>query len=272
MGELLFDDELFTPISSRLLIEADYEASLLAHGQQIFSGWSVVRFKAEVEAFSTGHGPKQGDLALVDPSFRSWWVVEVELSHHSLEQHVAPQVEVLALGIYGDTHANALSRELQLSQDDQCRLASLVVHRQPKILIVVNDYVAKWKPIVQDYAQIMVVSPYVDRHGRRSYLVDGDRPTRGVEYLSPCIREGAMPRSLHVLKPEPIAFADGKHVRIRVGDAWTTWKFHILGSNAFLFAEGAFPLGDRREFILGHNDAGELFLNTLTSAIRRQLR
>jgi hypothetical protein len=37
------------------------------------------------------YGSKKPDLALIDRDYRAWWVVEVELAHHSLHHHVLPE-------------------------------------------------------------------------------------------------------------------------------------------------------------------------------------
>lgn len=270
--ELLIDNEICSHIPSRQLLESDFEESLLEHKSVLFPGWYVCSFKSDVDAFSTPHGRKRADLALVDPGFLTWWVVEVELSHHSVQQHVAPQVEVLALGEYNAQHARILSRKLRLSTEEAAMLANLLANRQPRVLVVVNDYVVKWEPLIKDFSEIMVVRPYADRLGRQRYIVDGFRPSKGNSFISPCTREPAMPRSLLISEPNRVSFTSGQRLRILVDNSWTLWTYYLLGKNAFLFASGFFPFERAREFVLGHDGNGNLFLRPMNSHIRRQLK
>ena len=47
-------------------------------------------FKANIFA-SSEYGNKQADLVFINRDYTDWVVVEVELSHHSLNSHVFPQ-------------------------------------------------------------------------------------------------------------------------------------------------------------------------------------
>ena len=269
---LIVDNEICDPIPSRTLYETHYESVLLASKENLFPGWSVCPFKVDVEAVSTRHGIKRPDLALIDNKYRDWWVVEVELSHHSVEGHVAPQVEVFSLGDYGIQHANVLASGLNADSVSRKAIERLVSSRQPKILVVVDDYVESWKPLLMDYADIMVVKPFLDPHGGYQFLIDGNRPVLSSKYLSVCIKEDAMPSSLSIKNDSSIAIKSGSVVSVMTENGPTKWSYQKLGNNSFLFAIGIYPLGTKREFILGQEDDGSFFLKLLTSKIRRQLK
>src|SRR5688572_4559696 len=57
------------------------------------------------------------DLALIANDFSHWFIIEVELTSHSLKSHVLPQVRAFR---YGDPQPDCitiLSRELQISRE-----------------------------------------------------------------------------------------------------------------------------------------------------------
>ena len=63
-------------------------------------------------SFSPEYGTAKPDLRLVDRELGLWWVVEVELAHHSLKGHVLPQVEILTSGHYGASEAELLTQSI----------------------------------------------------------------------------------------------------------------------------------------------------------------
>lgn len=77
------------------------------------------------------------DLVLLERDYRTWFVVEVELSTHSLHGHVVPQVEILATGRYGEEHARSLHE--QNSGLNLARLTKVVTRVHPEVMVIVND-------------------------------------------------------------------------------------------------------------------------------------
>ena len=95
MARFLLGDEWFDQLSSTALYESEYERLLLSNARALFPDYHVVEFKPIIQS---EYGTAKPDLALVDRDLRLWWVVEVELAHHSLKGHVLPQVEILTSG------------------------------------------------------------------------------------------------------------------------------------------------------------------------------
>src|SRR4051812_24691321 len=98
----------------------------------LFPGFVAVPFKSIV---SSDSGSARADYALIENGYRSWWVVEVELSTHSLHGHVIPQVSVLANARYGADEARLLAA--RASHLEERRLVSLMKGLPPRVLVVV---------------------------------------------------------------------------------------------------------------------------------------
>lgn len=263
---LIIDQELAEPIPSETQYENDFESAVMANAANIFRGWHVCRFKCMVHAPGTAQGKARGDLALVDTSAQDWWVVEVELSHHSLEGHVLPQVEALSLGLYGEKHVIECLRQSLPSQIPNRQLIKMVVTRQPRVLVVVNDYAEGWPAMLADYAKVLIFKPFRDKHGQYRYILDGDLPTRSTGQESVCVREDAMPGSLMINSPLALGLVSGTKVKIQTENGTTMWKYHRLGENSFLFALGGFPLPKRNKYYLLSRDSDDiLYLKAITT-------
>jgi hypothetical protein len=82
------------------------------------------------------------DLALISRDFSHWFVIEVELSSHSFDGHVLPQVKAFR---YGDPQGDCiavLSRELRISQSQANTLLSHVPRR---VVVVANRHKSTWE-------------------------------------------------------------------------------------------------------------------------------
>lgn len=260
------------PIPSRTMYEIDYENEILGQANHLFSGWRWCSFKVDVEAPSTGHGTKRADFALIEATFSEWWVVEVELAHHSVEGHVAPQIETLALGQYGSAHAEVIISALNLNAADAASMHALIKRRLPKVLVIVDDYVETWKSILSDFASLLVVKPFKAADGTKSYLVDGNLPERDRTYLTICIQDRSMPLLILIQNPERLSFRNGSIIPIECSGGMTQWKYYVLGQHHYISPHDTpSPLGEERELILGVRSNGVFFLKSMNSRIRRSL-
>src|SRR4051794_22105245 len=106
MARVLVGDSFFEGVPSRSWYERDFESLVVDRAASLFPDWLTVPFRETV--IDDSQVGKRPDLALIDKDYRSWWVVEVELAHHSLNDHVLPQVQVFKQGRYGRRHADAL--------------------------------------------------------------------------------------------------------------------------------------------------------------------
>ena len=219
MPRLFIEGQRYEAISSTSLQEREYQALILQHADVLFPGLLAVPFDKTVYHEGIGHG---ADLAVIDPSYSRWWVVEVELSHHSLERHVLPQVETLAQAPYGDAEAEWLAernREL-----DELGLKRMMLGAQPRVLVVVNAFRPEWMIYLRPYAEMMVVELF--RSERDRYIIRQD----GVNLVVPqgevtrCHVHPAMPRMLVVESPAPLLARVEDSVEIEYGGVLTEWN------------------------------------------------
>jgi hypothetical protein len=76
MPRVNFRNDFFEKRRSTSWYEKEFEALILDRSQQIFPRWTVVPFDAPI--VGEDGTVKKPDLALLDPKYREWWIVEDE--------------------------------------------------------------------------------------------------------------------------------------------------------------------------------------------------
>lgn len=258
---LLLSEEWFDAVSSEGQYESDFESVILSRADSLFPHFHVVPFRLAVES---EEGRKVPDLALVDHSYRFWWVVEVEMAHHSLFGHVIPQVEVFARGKYGREHADYLaSRGRDL---DRAALQDMILGAQPRVLVVVNRNVPDWiEPIHRLDAKVAVVEVF--RSGRNQHIlrVNGDYP-EGVEahIVSLCRLDSMLPNLLQVDSPAALGIAVGEKVAIEFNGGLTNWSRLDSADTVWLIPSGRNPLAANQEYQIMRDADRRLILRQIS--------
>ena len=113
-----------------------------------------------------GHNP---DFIMVSKSRRKWIIVEVELHHHPLghsysspmnkrSDHIYPQVETFAEGIYTEEHISLLAKKLK----EKNHILKHLLYSPPEILVIgdnqdvirTNDELLNWKRLEEDFSNV----------------------------------------------------------------------------------------------------------------------
>jgi len=159
--------------------EGEYEEKIKQYSKAIFSEYYTIRFKQEV--VKDGR-KKKPDLALIALDYSSWWVVEVELSGHSVD-HVIEQVEVFAEGKYNATTLlkyikRVFSQELPEVTVDEVKLESLVENVPPKIMVVVDEPTQSWKSALGEKKAILCdMQVFKNTASAEVYKLGGEYPS-----------------------------------------------------------------------------------------------
>ena len=254
---LLLSEEWFDALSSEGQYESDFESLILSRANALFPHFHVVPFRVPVES---EEGRKIPDLALVDLSYRFWWVVEVEMAHHSLYGHVIPQVEVFARGKYGAQHANHLAS----SRDDLDRAAlqDMILGAQPRVLVLVNRSVPDWiEPLRRLDAIVTVVEIF--RSGRNQHIlrVNGDYPRAEEAHIaSLCRLDTTLPNLLLVDSPAALGVATGEQIAIEFNGGLTNWSRLDASDRVWLVPSGRNPLAANQEYLIMRDAVSGLIL------------
>lgn len=219
MPRLLIDGLRFEALSSSALYEGQYTRLLLQHADALFPGLKAIAFSPIVVFDSVG---KRADMALIEPDYSRWWVVEVELAHHSLEAHVAPQVAVLARATYGAEVAAWISeRNPDLDYE---ALRQMMRGDQPEVLVVVNSSKPNWTARLRPDAKVMVVEPFRSNMNELIFRQNGIELNPGSSVLSFCRVDPILRRMLIVESPAAIADLGAEPFMVEYEGSVSSWK------------------------------------------------
>ncbi len=249
MPRIVYRGTGFERVASQSWLEQQFEDLVFERSGQIFPRWRAVRFKPDVAIPGT-EMKRRPDLALIDNHYRCWWVVEVELQHHSLHGHVLPQISVFAGGRYDVSHANWIAdRNPSL---DRGRLTDLMLGEAPEVLVVVDAPGTGWEPYLGDVgAKLSVVEPFRDANGEFLLRVNGVQPEPPGEILTRCVRRKGVARMWAVVSPAALPPADaGGVLTVDYNGVPSRWRRLQLADAVMLLAERGDPLPDLSEVAL----------------------
>ncbi len=230
MAKLLVGNEWYEGLASEALLEAEYEQVIKRFARDIFPQWRLVPFKVDVEAET---GIRKPDLALIDHAYRSWWVVEVELAHHSFPGHVLPQVDVFRSGHYTSIHADVLANNCQ--ELDPTSTREMLLGAPPRVLVVVNLARPEWiRPLAALDALLCVIEVFRSQRNQISLRLNGERPQPPPDVISICRRDRTLRRMLLVDSPALLGGQHGSTFEIEFGGTVTIWRRMDLANQVYL--------------------------------------
>jgi hypothetical protein len=168
------DGEWFDAVPPGSTYEAEFESLIQTQSESLFPGFLCARFDP---LMTSALGNVQPDLILVDQDYRSWYIVEVELSSHSITRHVKPQIEKIQLAMLDQSHADWLTRRDQ--RFDNMRLARLMQDVPHGTVLLVNAPTPHWDDALASLAGVhrAVVEVYRSRRNRTILRVNGSQPS-----------------------------------------------------------------------------------------------
>jgi hypothetical protein len=224
-------DEWYVRSDVNVMYESSYEGLLLANSEVLFPDRLCSEFK--VLATST-LGSVIPDLVLVDPVYRSWCVVEVELASHSFNGHIRPQIERLVEARFGDAHADWLGEHD--GRFDVARLRSLFRSQAPSVMAIVNRSVPQWENTLRAMGCLVsVVEVFRNRLNQVALAVSGDELPSHREILS-VVEHGSgwFRRFLRVSNPAPLGVSAGSPIQIRFDGVDSVWAVAQFGDDVYL--------------------------------------
>lgn len=149
------------------LSELDYESLVVDIAPLVMPAWQLVRWKKRVYA-SDGRGGVEADAVLLSTVSDEWFIVEVELARHSIEGHVAPQLDRLARAQYPASLAGSIASASGRPEPDIRRM----LRQTPDFLCLADDYTAQLAEACTAAAfQFAVLAPYRAPSGQSALRV-----------------------------------------------------------------------------------------------------
>lgn len=124
-------------------------------------------------AFVLEGSRRAADLALIHKSLSHWFVVEVEIAGHSLEQHILPQVRCFRYGDPDVTCATSLMKAFDIFTRPEAE--SFLRHIPRYVAVVGNKANPTWSVALRALeVQYLTVSVFAGKGGQTAHEVDGE--------------------------------------------------------------------------------------------------
>lgn len=238
MAKILYRNKLFDEIASTSLYENEFERLILQYSDLIFPNHHLVPFKITVQ---NEYGSAQADLVLIEKNYSRWWVVEVELGHHSLNGHVLPQVSTLARAAYGIKEAKYLSNNN--AKLDYSKLIDLFKGAQPNVVVIVNEPKPEWERALSKHdAIITIVQIFRNENNEHVFRINGDYPDPDSIATSICYLDKEMLNFLVIDSPGGLNLPENKKFKIFYDKKVTYWKRIDVTDRVWLMPLGNHPL------------------------------
>jgi hypothetical protein len=255
VAKILHNGDWYEQLATESLYEEEYERLILGNAAELFPNYRLVPFKMLVESEI---GDAKADFALIHSKYREWWVVEAEMSHHSFNGHVRPQVEILSRATYSEAVAEYLCKGCDVLDSE--KMCSVVKGQQPRVLVVVNAPVPDWAKELKTFGALLTVfEVFRSRHNRHLYRLNGEHPTSEItDVLSDCRVE--LNRFLRVLSPGILPVHHGEHMEIAFGNGMTIWTRTDLQDRVYLSSPKPVSLNMKAIYELRERDDGRFVL------------
>ncbi len=163
------EDNIFHLVDPTAFLEIDFEAEVVKALSCLLPDYACGVFAG---TFVLEGERRAADLALIHKSLSHWFVIEVELAGHSLDQHVLPQVRCFRYGEPEPTCASSLLRAFSFLTREQA--TALLAYVPRYVAVVGNIPDGDWATALRALdVQLLTVSVYRDRNGRSAHEVEG---------------------------------------------------------------------------------------------------
>lgn len=235
VARIFFKESWFNSVRSNSWNEADFENLVISKAGDLFPGWIPVKFKTDV--VGNDGVTKRPDLALIDPKYRKWCVIEVELAHHDLYAHVLPQIEVFCSGSYGNEHAQYLKG--QNDRLDLFRMIQMMNGLMPEVLVAVDRPDTNWKkPLKEVGALLGIIEPFRGPNDEILFRINGDQVDLPGQTLTRCSRYLRRYWKVHSPATLPASTREDRYLEIEASGIPMLWNRVNLADSVMLTAVG----------------------------------
>lgn len=247
--------ELYSRLASDALLEREFERLVEQESHLLFPRYELLLFRRTVES---EYGRGKADYALIHKEYKEWWVVEVELAHHSLQRHVIPQVQILATARFGPEEAQHLAG--QSGSLNQARLAEMMLGAQPKVLVVVNEDREEWREALARFdVRLLVAEVFRSTFDRHALLIRDALPDVSASLVSVCVADATLSRFLVVQSPAALAVRNGEVMEIERDQGLARWRRMDVKDIVWIYPESGDGFSRGAVIELHKADSGRLF-------------
>lgn len=218
MARLLFDGVLFEPVAPNAIPVQDYSRLVMESAAVLYPNYIPVTFELPIK---NPRGSARPHLALIDSTYRDWWLVVLETGDPPTLDYVTKQVEVLRAGKYSEYPKTLVEQNNKL---DLARVSNLMRREAPRVFILAGQ--PPPPALKDDSACVGIAEVFEDSLTHRRILrINGEHPTAPPEMLSFCRRHLMVPAVILELEsPDKVPQWPRDESEIEIGDVVTIWR------------------------------------------------
>ncbi len=153
---------------STAMTETEFEYSVVKALTKSYPSHDCIIFGGTFKHQGRGNRP---DLALVAKDRSHWFIIEVELTTHSLDRHVIPQVESFTYGDPQNDCATILADRLNISVEQAKTIVTFVPY---SVAVVADRFDPLWETTLRTLkCQLLAVSIFANDSGNEALHIEG---------------------------------------------------------------------------------------------------
>jgi len=242
--------------------EAHYSLIVEQQIQRVFPKFSIVQFSPYV--LGEEGIRRKPDLALIHNSYKTWYVVEVELSHHSLHHHVIPQVSAFVSGNYDESHAKYIADKLPAA--DKHAISRMVKYVSPEILVTVDSTDVLnhgWQRIEKELnAHLLFLEVFRTSDGDSIFSLSGYEPHTQPECLG-TFKKHPMLNALICTNSSVISMPTSKKLEVIVEGKLHECTIVTTSDQILLFIQPTIIIQSDRNYEVSRDELNQLHLKRL---------
>jgi hypothetical protein len=150
------------------MTETEFEYSVVRALAKSYPSHDCILFSGTFKHQGRGNRP---DLALIAKDRSHWFIIEVELTTHSLYRHVVPQVESFVYGDPQDDCATILADRLNISIEKAKTIVAFVPY---SVAVVADRFDPLWETTLRPLrCQLLAVSIFANDSGGEALHIEG---------------------------------------------------------------------------------------------------
>lgn len=158
--------------------ETEFQRALQQHISQIFHEYYAFPFSKTIKSKL---GSSKPDLGLISKDLKEWWIIEVELGKHSLENHVLVQIDNFRHGtypviIFAEYFKSKIFEHYNIHVSET-KIKKLLTKQTPEILVVVDEDRQDWQAeLKKRHAKLCLFQIFKNGRGSHAYRLHGGYP------------------------------------------------------------------------------------------------
>ena len=244
--------------------EKDVEDRIFENAKVVFKDYFLIPYRYDVIYQGT---KKRPDCILIEKNYKSWWIVEIELSSDDFD-HVKSQLEVFA---NADMNGYTVSRNVNKQKSlpdlqglDISAVRDMVSDVRQRVMVIIDKINPAWDSDLQNLGvEVCIFETYMNGQGDAAFRLEGSYPYI-VEEQAHCRRHPSI-KSAYQLTNIHFFGVTVDEVEISYNDRLTKWTIQRKKKEILIHYAGGNtnPLLHKDGYVISKDTNGQFHLKRI---------